>query len=640
MIHLISIISRCCFWIICLTITNVKIFAQCSIPWLTECIDEVSICALQDINGINCRALDYSNAPDCQTLCGAPVNNVIYLPFQSAGGQLNVQINVSNCVNNNGLEMAITSGCSCQPIACQTSCNGTGVYSMTATVPSCRYLYLVIDGCGADVCDFVLTCSGPGSRGPFVPGIQDLLGNTQVCQGACKVKYSVLSDNKCTSTLKRTWTLNNQVVGPYNSSELTLDFPESGIFELCIEIQGKFRTCEATEKKCKTITVVRNSDRFGASRILCPERKPFLWHSQLIHDNGIFRSEFTTPTGCCKYDSVVEFIYLDEPEVPTVYHLACHPSDSFVDPTSKRIINTCQNMLAIFLRKSTQLYRCDSSYFLNAAFLDYKMEFPTLCHDSLILSAQLRDESDSCILPWLDTDIAFRWYLGSDSLKKTIGTDSFLRITRSDHYCLEMTARSMFGMREYDCSYDFCQKIDLSSYTPDPVCPIGLTGGNPSFDHYTIDVSELPADARRQHWRAVGGNIVSPMDSSSISILWDPATVEGIICYRYENSCFPSEECCITVKLISSGSEVRHSKDLRLVPNPFREGFSVWVDPAVHVRGMYLADQLGRRIWSSKPDHTPLSFPMFVTNEILNPGVYYFCAETNKGLLVQRLMKF
>ncbi len=620
-------------------------FAQCSIPWRNICIDNVNICALADINGISCSSLTYSNVPACPTICGAPVNNIMYLAFLSQGGQVTVEMTVSNCsVNNTGLEMAISSNCGCSPIICQTSCNGPGVYSMTANLPACKYLFLMIDGCGGDICDFELNCTGPGAMRPELTSFSPIIGKQIVCEGACDENYSVQLTHGC-GTVLRKWTLDGNAIGS-NSNSVKVDFPDAGVFELCVEVsyylislQG---TCAQTQQKCMQVTVLRNPDRYGATRYLCPETRPFLWYDQFIYDSDFYRSEFST-NGCCKYDSVVEFVYLDEPESPTIFHLACNPLDTFVDPTSGRSFNTCQNMQPVYLRKATQKYRCDSLYFLQAAFLDYKMDLSELCKDSLILSAQLRDQSDSCIMPWLDTDIAFKWYLGSDSLKKSLSADTFVRIGESGQYCLEMTARSQFGSKLYHCSYQYCQEVDLKKYIPDPVCPFGYSGGNPLFDNYAVDLAELPTDARKHRWRVEGGSIESPgqgNDSTSIWVQWDPGAREGKICHRYENSCFESDECCVTVRLISNGSEGNRKDWVRIAPNPFRDEFFVWLDPQADVRNLYVTDQLGRTIWQSSDLLNTGSNPKQISTASLCPGLYFLCAETKTGMQVQRLLKF
>ncbi len=501
----------------------------------------------------------------------------------------------------------------------------------------------MIDGCGGDICDFELNCTGPGAQRPELTYLSPIIGKQLVCQGACSESYSIQLTHGCGSVMRK-WTLDGTTIGS-NSNNVKIDFPEAGEFDLCVDVDYSLislgGSCVQTQQKCMQIKVIKNPDRMGGIRYLCPETKPFLWHNQFIYDSDIYRAEFTG-SGCCKFDSVVEFNYLDEPVSPIIYHLSCTPLDSFVDPVSGRSFKTCQNMQPVYLRKSSMPYRCDSLYFLNAAFLDYKLSVSELCQDSLILSAQLKDQSDSCIVPWFKTDIGFKWYMGNDSLRKTISQDTFLRIRESGEFCLEMTARSEFGQKVHECVYQYCRQIQMEDFIPDPVCPFGFSGGHPFYDSYTIELSELPASARNHRWRIEGGTIQSPGhgdDSTTLWVDWDPKASEGKVCYRYANDCFESKECCISVRLISGQTDGYRLDWLKVTPNPFREEFKIWLNLELKLRDLYILDPYGKKIQQNLSYKRVLNGSLSISSSDMRPGVYYLCAETDRGLLVRKVVK-
>ncbi len=59
--------------------------SQCSIPWLDNCIDQVNVCGLTDINGIPCTIIPFANTSNCNQVCGKPADNIMWLCFCSAG---------------------------------------------------------------------------------------------------------------------------------------------------------------------------------------------------------------------------------------------------------------------------------------------------------------------------------------------------------------------------------------------------------------------------------------------------------------------------------------------------------------------------------------------------------------------------
>lgn len=617
--------------------------SQCSIPWLDNCIDQVNVCGLTDINGIPCTIIPYANTSNCNQVCGKPADNIMWLCFLSNGGQITVQMTVSNCtVNGTGLEMGIGNNC-CSSLACQTTCSGPGVYTMTATLPACKFTFLYIDGCAGDVCDFVITASGPGALGPQIPFLEPIKGNQNVCKGACAQKYSIVQGTTCRSIQKK-WTLDGLVVGG-NSKDVILNFPEEGDFELCATTTmkggGSMNVCDQVLTECITIQVRKPTALVGPDRYLCPEQVPFYWLNTWIYEEGIYSAEYQVG-GCCYYDSVVQFNFLLAPKNDYVYFIGCDTTDFYEDAKTKQKFNTCQLFQEITLSKSSSPFRCDSSYFLTAVFLDYRYKMDEICRDSLVLIANLENHTKSCLIDSFKSIVKYHWYLKSDSTRKLISADTFLSIKASGNYCVDMIVSSKLENQNKTCVYTLCRNININSYLPPTICPIGSQGGHPFFDPYTIDLNQLPTDAKEHRWRVEGGVIKTAGqgdDSTEVLIEWDPTSREGVVCYRYRNACFESEECCESVRLISSIDENTIADQILIRPNPFGDEIILQNVSEHTIQKIDLLDQLGRKVLSLHSLEIRPGQSMVLNAEQYLPGVYFLYGETDQGRWVKRMVK-
>ncbi|MEI2696177.1 MAG: T9SS type A sorting domain-containing protein [Saprospiraceae bacterium] len=620
--------------------------AQCSPPWREGCSDINVLCSLSELDGYSCTSLSHSNPSPCNPLCpsGIAPSKTVWWGFVSNGGSVTVEIDVSNCiVNGTGLQMGLQIGCSCSGyLACSGSCAGPGVYTMTGILPACKYLQLFVDGCGGDICDFSFTISGPGALPPQAPVIGPISGSRNVCKGVCNVKYFANPGTSCVSP-KYQWTLDGMNVGT-NSKEVTLDFPEEGEFTLCLAAKiTAFTTnpCDVKEE-CITVKSLKAPERRGNDRYICPDRLPFRWFDQFISQTGEYRTELTG-SACCKFDSVLQFIVLDPPESPDVYFIGCSTSDPYIDSTTRLSFNSCQSNKRINLPNSTSPWRCDSSYFLNAIFLNYNLSFKTSCIDSFRLETKLENLTDTCGITGLQTSYSYSWYLASDTTHRLIGSEAFLPVTEKQDYCVDLSVNAKLGDKIKNCTYTFCEHIDEDSFRPEALCPLGDTFLIPNHSaFYTIDTMRLLPGTRNHRWTIRNGTIDTPnngQDSTSIQVTWDSTAVEGQICYQYRNACLASKECCQSVKaIITSEHSDENSETLEIRPNPFREEIFLHNRGDIPIRKVELLDEQGKRVLylesTISHDHS-----IVIPTEAVPSGIYFLVCYTDKGSVVKRLMR-
>lgn len=205
-----------------------------------------------------------------------------------------------------------------------------------------------------------------------------------------------------------------------------------------------------------------------------------------------------------------------------------------------------------------------------------------------------------------------------------------------------MIVSSKLENQNKTCVYTLCRNININSYLPPTICPIGSQGGHPFFDPYTIDLNQLPTDAKEHRWRVEGGVIKTAgqgNDSTEVLIEWDPTAREGVVCYRYRNACFESEECCETVRLISSVSENSISELISLRPNPFSDEIILSTKQDLGIQQILVSDQWGRIVWRISEPRLSSNLLIRIPTANFQPGVYFLYGDSDQGRWVKRMVK-
>ncbi|MBK7811071.1 MAG: T9SS type A sorting domain-containing protein [Saprospiraceae bacterium] len=629
-------------FIIFIGILESKLIAQCEPPSADVCDSANVLCSLAEVNGYCCANTDYSNPTGCNPLCpsGGVPHTTGWWAFVTQGGQVSITIGFSNCsVNSQGVQMGIWGDCSCsESIVCNPACNQSGNYTLSGNLVPCKTYYLFVDGCNGDVCDFCLATSG--GLPPMLPPLGNIIGLRDVCVGACKIKYSVNVGGTCEPTYE--WTLDGNEIGD-TYGEVTLDFPNIGDFQLCVTayignpISGSI--CDQEGPLCTTISSRRAPDKVGPTRTLCKELIPYNWHGITVTQSGVYRKNFMEKITCCIFDSVIEFVVLDVPKQELKYHLGCNNNDAYVDPITRQAFSTCQLKEMIILPKSTNPNRCDSSYLLNAVFLNYSTIFREFCDSGrLQIDARVIDRTSHCGNDSLNIrTLQYRWYLKSDSTQATLDTHSYLVVERKDDYCLELLIDSEFGDQKKTCIFSFCEDKDEAQFLPYEVCMVGnFEAKNGDSTQYNIDTILKPT-VSSQTWTVEGGIILTRdegKDTSDVLVLWDDTSSVKTICYQYSNECGLSKKCCREVKFTSSlREELLKPEDINLVPNPVSHSFRLITKSDLKIKSLQLFDLQGRPIktWTQNFSED------FDLSAFAN-GIYHVRINSSQGTIHKKIV--
>jgi hypothetical protein len=176
-----------CFLILivtCLLLSQTLVTAQ--LP--NACNGTASAIAC-DITCISCNFNGFSGSTEgypsgvAPEFCGT-IENVQWLGFIAGAPQAKFIITPSNCINGDGLQVALYSDCMEPPLACDKGELGGGALSVAIDVDMLvgGNYYLLVDGYAGDQCQFTVTVDPPSAVFEPPLGVAQLLsGPTQLC---------------------------------------------------------------------------------------------------------------------------------------------------------------------------------------------------------------------------------------------------------------------------------------------------------------------------------------------------------------------------------------------------------------------------------------------------------------------------
>ena len=266
-------------------------------PQMTPtCMEACIICNIDGFTGRHESSVPGTLPAD---FCTHIVHNAQWIAFQAASTSLKIKLTVGNCVTGDGLEMGIYKSLDCQSFKLISNCEGevrggqSAIFTMTEPLVIGQYYYLAMDGNNGDNCNWTFEVL-QGSTAV------DPLSVTAPIQGVdrtCPDIDQVFTTEPETGAVLFDWTLNGQPVGDPTLPSITLNFPQEGLYTLCVTARN---ACDEATTTCKEIQV----------RIPTPEPLPimlcnddcFAIGDTLFCDDGFHTYSFPTQDGC---DSIV-----------------------------------------------------------------------------------------------------------------------------------------------------------------------------------------------------------------------------------------------------------------------------------------------------------------------------------------------
>ncbi|MEP7198064.1 MAG: hypothetical protein ABI851_16215, partial [Saprospiraceae bacterium] len=440
------------------------ISAQC--PGAATCSEAYTFCSLDELNGFSCSTFGMGDM-DCRPGCasGGSQYKRDWWAFVSQGGNVSITLQVGPCnpLAWQFLVMGIWGGCNCtDEVFCQSGLYipSGGSYTYQVNLKPCKVYYLMLDG-GWPIypCDFTITTSGGGPPKLDPLGFINNLPSgviSPVCLGYCGYKFHVNSQTGNCLNSKYVWTLDDIEVGT-NSNDLILDFPKVGDFKLCVKAFGDLNgsICSTEGPICTTVKVSALQDKTRPDATVCSGTQ---WFSQTIFSSGTYREHFKD-INCCEYDSVVNFKIRPDPLPGKVFYFNCD-NKPYKDILG-RSYSMCEDNLEIILPKSTESYKCDSSFILTAITLDLRPQWTSKCLGSMVQLTPNFNQLKKC-----NNGESYRfenkWFKKSDN-SKILGTaDSLIVDAIDDDYCIERRTVVFHGKDSAFCTKVFCENFNES----------------------------------------------------------------------------------------------------------------------------------------------------------------------------------
>lgn len=274
----------------------IMIFAQPAVcddpPLMTStCLDACVIC---DIDGFTGRNNLSVQGQTISNFCTTQYHNMSYIAFIAGTENLSIQVTVTNCTINWGLEIGFFRSDDCETFTPVTECdtdvqpNTSVIFSNSAPLIVGQHYYLVMDGSNSDICDWTFdVLEGSTEVSPLTTsGI--ISGNTEICPDLT-TSYSTTGDVGAAIFF---WTVNGT---PQSSQEQEIDitFPADGSYEVCVTAAN---ACDQAAPTCMTVNVETPETLF-VDETLC-DNDCIEIAGEILCETGSYDFIVPLPNGC------------------------------------------------------------------------------------------------------------------------------------------------------------------------------------------------------------------------------------------------------------------------------------------------------------------------------------------------------
>ena len=273
-------------------------------PAMTStCLEACAICDIDGFTGRNDLTIQGQGFP---IFCTTQFHNMSYIAFIAGTEDLTIQVTVTNCTINWGLEIGIFESFDCQnfnPISvCNTDVqpNSTAIFSNNTPLVVGQHYYLIMDGSAGDICDWTFdVLDGSTAVNPLVSS-----GNISGNETTCPNFPTTYATTGTTGAALFFWTING-TPQTATSQAIDLSFPQDGFYEVCVTAAN---VCNDAPPTC-TIVTVETPGTLNLVEEIC-DNDCYEVAGQTICETGIFYFLITLPNGC---DSL---IFLDLTVLP------------------------------------------------------------------------------------------------------------------------------------------------------------------------------------------------------------------------------------------------------------------------------------------------------------------------------------
>ena len=268
----------------------------CTVPAeMTSFCDEACIiCDIDGFEGINNSTLQGQMPID---FCTTNQNHLLWIAFQAGSTNLTLNVAVSNCTQNDGLEIGIYYSDDCLNFTKVSNCDDdvpeNTSQNFTNIVPLIigQYYYFVMDGNGGDVCHYDVTVVSGNTIVTPLTTSGEISGQLELCPGLTQ-SYTTTGQEGATTYQ---WTVDGTIVSTEQTFDLALN--TLGTHELCVVASN---VCDIAPASCVNlhVTAVQPTTINGS---IC-SNETFIAAGDTIDAAGTYQYTFQSALGC---DSLV-----------------------------------------------------------------------------------------------------------------------------------------------------------------------------------------------------------------------------------------------------------------------------------------------------------------------------------------------
>ncbi len=255
------------------------------------CAEACVICDIDGFTGVNNSQVTGVAPGD---FCTTWVHNITWIAFIAGSEDLTLEVTVTNCQINWGLEIGIYESLDCETFQQVSFCdtdvgnNETGVFSNTQPLIVGQYYYFVMDGSNGDICNYsVAVTEGTTLVGALqpIPGIE---GPATSCPNVLQT-FQV---PEVPGANFSQWTVNGTVVSDEHEI-LEIDFDNPGTYQICY---SAYNVCDTLPPTCTSI-VVNNIPPFIFDESICEGDSLFVLDT-VFHEAGNYNYSYIDTAGC------------------------------------------------------------------------------------------------------------------------------------------------------------------------------------------------------------------------------------------------------------------------------------------------------------------------------------------------------
>ncbi len=261
-------------------------------PAMTStCLDACVICDIDGFTGTNNLTVQGQTFPG---FCTTMYHNMSYISFIAGTTDLSIEVEVTNCNINWGLEIGIFESNDCETFTAVTSCNtdvapnSTAVFSNTSPLVVGQHYYIIMDGSAGDICDWTFNVL-EGSTVVLDLTTSGVISGEEVICPDLTTTYSTTGDVGAAIFF---WTVNGLSQNSL-AQEIDLSFPADGTYEVCVIAAN---VCDQAPPTCTTVNVV-TPETLILDETLC-DNDCLLVAGDTLCETGSYEYVITLANGC------------------------------------------------------------------------------------------------------------------------------------------------------------------------------------------------------------------------------------------------------------------------------------------------------------------------------------------------------